>query len=87
VTQAQADEPVVVGPPVRVDSQLAQGVQADGVRRTFGSIAVDSIHLEAPPGQVTALIGPTGSGKTTLLLVPHLPPRDHAQNTHPDHYW
>jgi len=47
-----------------------EGIQAGGVRRTFGDVvAVDSIDLEAPPGQVTALIGPNGSGKTTLLLI------------------
>ena len=46
------------------------GIRALGVRRSFGSVvAVDSIDLEAPPGQVTALIGPNGSGKTTLLLI------------------
>jgi len=46
------------------------GVTARGVRRTFpGVVAVDSIDLDAPAGQVTALIGPNGSGKTTLLLV------------------
>ncbi len=48
----------------------AAGIRAIGVRRTFGDVvAVDRIDLEAPPGQVTALIGPNGSGKTTLLLV------------------
>ncbi|MFI7586237.1 ABC transporter ATP-binding protein [Spongisporangium articulatum] len=46
------------------------GIVAHGVRRTFGDVvAVDSIDLEAPPGQVTALVGPNGSGKTTLLLT------------------
>ena len=46
------------------------GIVVRGVRRTFGTVvAVDSIDLDAPAGQVTALIGPNGSGKTTLLLV------------------
>lgn len=46
------------------------GIVVRGVRRTFGDVvAVDRIDLDAPPGQVTALIGPNGSGKTTLLLV------------------
>jgi ABC-2 type transport system ATP-binding protein len=46
------------------------GITARGVRRTFGDVvAVDSIDLDAPPGRVTALVGPNGSGKTTLLLV------------------
>ena len=46
------------------------GIQARGVRRTFGDVvAVDRMDLDAPRGKVTALIGPNGSGKTTLLLV------------------
>jgi ABC-2 type transport system ATP-binding protein len=46
------------------------GIVAHGVRRTFGDVvAVDSLDLEAPPGEVTALVGPNGAGKTTLLLV------------------
>jgi ABC-2 type transport system ATP-binding protein len=46
------------------------GVTVQGVRRTFGDVvAVDSMDLEVPAGQVTALVGPNGSGKTTLLLV------------------
>jgi ABC-2 type transport system ATP-binding protein len=46
------------------------GISVQGVRRTFGDVvAVDQIDLEAPAGEVTALVGPNGSGKTTLLLV------------------
>ncbi len=49
---------------------MTTGIVARGVRRTFGDVvAVDSIDLEAPAGQVTALVGPNGAGKTTLLLV------------------
>ena len=50
--------------------QQRAGVEAAAVRRTFGDIvAVDHVDLTAPPGSVTALVGPNGSGKTTLLLV------------------
>ena len=46
------------------------GITAAGVRRRFGPVeAVRHIDLTAPPGQVTALVGPNGSGKTTLFLV------------------
>jgi ABC-type multidrug transport system ATPase subunit len=63
MTTAAPDGPAagVVAPP---------GIQVRGIRRTFGDVvAVDRIDLDAPRGQVTALIGPNGSGKTTLLLV------------------
>jgi ABC-2 type transport system ATP-binding protein len=49
---------------------LAAGVEAAGVRRTFGDVvAVADITLSVPRGHVTALVGPNGAGKTTLLLV------------------
>lgn len=53
---------------VAVDGAL--GIAAAGVRRRFGTVeAVRDIDLTAPPGQVTALVGPNGSGKTTLFLM------------------
>jgi ABC-2 type transport system ATP-binding protein len=59
-----------VAVPPRADPGARGGIAAYGVRRTFGDVvAVDHIDLEAPGGQVTALVGPNGSGKTTLLLV------------------
>ena len=45
-------------------------VWARGLRRSFGPVhAVTGIDLDAPFGQVTALVGPNGAGKTTLMLV------------------
>ncbi len=32
-----------------------------------GKMIVDSLDLEIPPGQITALVGPNGCGKSTLL--------------------
>ena len=56
------------GPPPFVAP--TSGVHARGVRRSFGPVhAVQGIDLDAPPGQVTALVGPNGAGKTTLMLV------------------
>lgn len=50
--------------------QWVWGIIATGIRRSFGSVAaVRNIDFEAPPGEVTALIGPNGSGETTLLLM------------------
>lgn len=46
------------------------GVSARGLYRSFGPVgAVQGMHLDAFPGQVTALVGPNGAGKTTLLLI------------------
>ncbi|MHA7280809.1 ABC transporter ATP-binding protein [Arthrobacter sp. MDT2-2] len=46
------------------------GIVVEGVSRRFGSVqAIRGIDFAAPPGEVTALIGPNGSGKTTLLLI------------------
>ncbi|WP_026549754.1 ABC transporter ATP-binding protein [Arthrobacter sp. Br18] len=46
------------------------GIVVEGVARNFGSVqAIRHIDFVAPPGEVTALIGPNGSGKTTLMLI------------------
>ncbi|MBE0008234.1 MULTISPECIES: ABC transporter ATP-binding protein [unclassified Arthrobacter] len=46
------------------------GIVATGIARSFGTVAaIRHIDFAAPPGEVTALIGPNGSGKTTLLLI------------------
>ncbi|MGV0109589.1 MULTISPECIES: ABC transporter ATP-binding protein [unclassified Arthrobacter] len=46
------------------------GIVVEGVARRFGTVqAIRDIDFEAPPGEVTALIGPNGSGKTTLMLI------------------
>jgi ABC-2 type transport system ATP-binding protein len=46
------------------------GIRVRGARRTFGAFAaIDRVDLDAPPGAVTALVGPSGAGKTTLLMM------------------
>jgi ABC-type nitrate/sulfonate/bicarbonate transport system ATPase subunit len=37
--------------------------------RSARTAAVDRVSLEAQPGAITTILGPTGSGKTTLLLA------------------
>jgi ABC-2 type transport system ATP-binding protein len=42
----------------------------DGVTKRFGAVvALDDVTFTAPPGEVTALVGPNGSGKTTSLRL------------------
>ena len=63
------------GPTAEVDSTTdtsttATGIRVRGARRTFGAFAaVDRVDLDAPPGVVTALVGPAGAGKSTVLLM------------------
>jgi ABC-2 type transport system ATP-binding protein len=46
------------------------GIRVRGLRRTFGAVtAVADVDLDAPPGAVTAVVGPVGSGRTTLLMM------------------
>src|SRR5215211_2127680 len=61
---------VLSGGGARAMTAAPPGVMARCVRRSFGPVrAVQGVDLDAPPGQVTALVGPNGAGKTTLLLV------------------
>lgn len=38
------------------------------VRRS-GTLAVNSVSIDAPPGSITALLGPNGAGKSSLVLA------------------
>jgi len=45
-------------------------IRTVGLTRRFGEIvAVDSLDLEVPTGQVAAFLGPNGAGKTTALRM------------------
>ena len=46
-------------------------IRFDSVTKTYpdGTVAVKSLQLEAPSGQITVLVGPSGCGKTTSLRM------------------
>jgi ABC-2 type transport system ATP-binding protein len=50
------------------DSDLA--IEVRGLRKTFGDfVAVDSIDLSVPRGEIFGFLGPNGSGKTTTIRM------------------
>ncbi len=46
-------------------------IRFDSITKRYpdGTVAVDSLDLEAPSGQITVLVGPSGCGKTTSLRM------------------
>jgi sulfate transport system ATP-binding protein len=45
-------------------------IEISQVSKKFGDfVALDTINLSIPNGEITALLGPSGSGKTTLLRI------------------
>ncbi|MDG3010124.1 branched-chain amino acid ABC transporter ATP-binding protein/permease [Rhodococcus sp. D2-41] len=65
-TATEGADPDHAGP--AVDALRGGELRVEQLSKAFGGNQVlRSVTLSAPPGQVTALIGPNGSGKTTTL--------------------
>jgi ABC-type multidrug transport system fused ATPase/permease subunit len=64
-------EPVITGKPGAPPLPAGGGhVEIKGVSLRYeGEEALSEIDLEAEPGRVVALVGPTGSGKTSLVAL------------------
>ena len=50
---------------------MVEMIRFENVTKTYpdGTVAVDSLSLDAPSGQITVLVGPSGCGKTTSLRM------------------
>jgi putative ABC transport system ATP-binding protein len=71
-------------PPDRPPIEVA-ALAADSVSYTRGGRTIlDRVSLVAPPGQATAIVGPSGSGKSSLLaILAGLEPPDSGSVTRP----
>jgi ABC-type multidrug transport system fused ATPase/permease subunit len=71
--------------PPKMEKWRAQGlIRYENVGSTYGHgrPALRGVTLEARPGEITALVGPTGSGKTTLVnLLPRFYEFSHGRIT------
>jgi ABC-type Fe3+/spermidine/putrescine transport system ATPase subunit len=50
--------------------KAAEALRLEGVHKAFGDfVALKSIDLVIPPGELVCFLGPSGCGKTTLLRI------------------
>ncbi|MCM2388212.1 ATP-binding cassette domain-containing protein [Streptomyces albipurpureus] len=57
--------------PVRPQAPSGHGVEFDRVSFSYDGVTtvVGDVSAICPPGQVTAIVGPSGAGKTTLASL------------------
>ena len=52
------------------EAVAAEALRLEGIHKAFGSfVALQSIDLSSPPGELVCFLGPSGCGKTTLLRI------------------
>ncbi len=53
-----------------IEPTPAEALRVEGVHKAFGDfVALKSIDLVVPPGELVCFLGPSGCGKTTLLRI------------------